>query len=168
LSGRDGFGALSPSHRACKARFGVFVEVKRIFCTASEAKKRRLKEVTGVTGRWTGHWIGRDRRVRSVHPACRGSACTGASSRSWDRRVRSSPSEVAKDARSIGRSGASNHDRPDASSREWMLTGNDRTLALWHPVKFCSASGRSMTIGALSRLLRSYACRLKRRTRGRP
>jgi hypothetical protein len=40
LRGREGFVA--------------FVEVKRLFFTAPEAKKRRQKEVTGVTGHWTG------------------------------------------------------------------------------------------------------------------
>jgi hypothetical protein len=39
LSGREGFG------------FGAFVEVKHLFFTTPEAKIRRQKEVTGVTGR---------------------------------------------------------------------------------------------------------------------
>jgi hypothetical protein len=38
LSGREGFG------------FGAFVEMKRLFFTAPEAKKWRQKEVTGMTG----------------------------------------------------------------------------------------------------------------------
>jgi hypothetical protein len=41
------------------------VEVKCLFSTVPEAKKRRRKEVTGVTGRW----IGRSWRVRLVQPA---------------------------------------------------------------------------------------------------
>jgi hypothetical protein len=50
--------------------FGAFVEVKRLFFTASEAKKKqRRKEVTGVTGRMIGRWIGRGWRVWSVQPA---------------------------------------------------------------------------------------------------
>jgi hypothetical protein len=44
LSGREGLGA----------GFGAFREVKCLFFTAPETKKRRQKEVTGVTGRWTG------------------------------------------------------------------------------------------------------------------
>jgi hypothetical protein len=51
LSCRDGFGVLFPSRRACEVGFGDFVEEKRLFFTASEAKKQRRKEVTGVTGR---------------------------------------------------------------------------------------------------------------------
>jgi hypothetical protein len=68
---------------------------------------------------------------------------TGASSRSRDRRVRSSPREAIKHARSIGRGGASGHDRPDASGREWVLIGIDQTLALWRPVSSSSASGQA-------------------------
>jgi hypothetical protein len=67
---------------------------------------------------------------------------TGASGRSWDRHVRSSPRETAKHARSIGRGGASGHDRSDASSHVVELTGIDRTLVLWRPVSSSSASGR--------------------------
>jgi hypothetical protein len=42
---------------------------------------------------------------------------------------------------SIGRGGASGHDRLDASGHVWMVTGIDRTLALWRPVSSSSASG---------------------------
>jgi hypothetical protein len=139
LSGREGFGFLSPSRRACEAGFSAFWEVKRLFSTAPEAEKRRRKGVTGVIGRW----IGRGWRIWSAHPACRGnSAHIGASGRSWDRRVRSSSREVAKHARSIGRGGVFGHDRPDASDRVWVLTGIDWTLALWRSVSSSSASGR--------------------------
>jgi hypothetical protein len=60
---------------------------------------------------------------------------TGASGQSWDRRVRSSLRETAKHAKSIGRGGVSGHDLPDTLGREWVLTGNDRMLALWRPVR---------------------------------
>jgi hypothetical protein len=60
-------------------------------------------------------------------------------------RVWSSPRETAKHAKSIGRGGASGHDRPDASGREWVLTGIDRTLALWHPVSTSGASGHMVS-----------------------
>jgi hypothetical protein len=40
--GREEFVFLSPSHRACSAGFDVFVEVKRLFSTAPEAKFRTL------------------------------------------------------------------------------------------------------------------------------
>jgi hypothetical protein len=74
LSGREGFEFLSPSRRACEAGFGAFVEVKRLFSTMPNAKKRRRKGVTWVTGRTTGRWIEHGWRVWSAHPACRGSA----------------------------------------------------------------------------------------------
>jgi hypothetical protein len=38
LSGRDEFGALSPSHRAYSVGFGSFVEVKYIFFTTLEVE----------------------------------------------------------------------------------------------------------------------------------
>jgi hypothetical protein len=34
LSGRDGFGTLSPSRRACRWDSGVFVEIKHLFSIA--------------------------------------------------------------------------------------------------------------------------------------
>jgi hypothetical protein len=37
----------------------------------------------------------------------------------------------------------SGHDRPDASGRGWVLTGIDRTLALWRSVNLSSASGHA-------------------------
>jgi hypothetical protein len=51
LSGREGFGFLSPSRRACEARFSVFREMEHLFFTAPDAKKRRRTEVIEVTGR---------------------------------------------------------------------------------------------------------------------
>jgi hypothetical protein len=117
--------------------FGAFVEVKRLFSTAPDAKKWRRKGVIGV--------IGHGWRVRSAHPMCRGSTCTSASGRSWDWRVWSSSREVAKHARSIERGGASGHDRPDMSSCVWVLTGIDRTRALWRPVSSSGTSGRMVS-----------------------
>jgi hypothetical protein len=133
LSSREGFGFLSSS-----TGFGAFVKVKRLFSTAPDAKKWRRKGVTRVTRRWIGcGW-----RVRSAHPTCRGSSThTGVSGRSRDRRVRSSSREAAKHARSIGRGGASGHDRPDVSDRVWLLTRIDRMLGLWRLVSSSVASG---------------------------
>jgi hypothetical protein len=123
--------------------FDAFVKVKHLFSIAPDAKKQRRKGVIGVTGRATGRWIGRGWRVRSAHPTCRGSsACTGASGRSRDWRVWSSSREVTKHTRSIGRGGVSGHDRLDVSDCVWVLTGIDRTLALWHPVSSSIASDR--------------------------
>jgi hypothetical protein len=147
LRGKEVFGFLSPSSRACEVGFNAFVEVKSLFFTAPEAKKRRRKEVTGVAG----CWIGRGWCVQSVAAVVRHGTLglwTGASGRSWDRRVRSSPREAAKHVRSIGRGGTSGHDRPDASGHEWMLTRNDWTLALCCPVRQACASGRLVTVGA--------------------
>jgi hypothetical protein len=98
-----------------------------------------------VIGRRTGRGLRMTGRVRSVAAADWHGTLglrTGASGRSWDRRVRSSPRETAKHARSIGHGGASGHDRPDTSSRVVELTGIDRTLALWRPVSSSSASDR--------------------------
>jgi hypothetical protein len=146
LSGREGFGFLSSSRRACETGFNAFVEVKWLFSTAPDAKKRRRKGVTGVTGRATGRWIGRGWRVRSAHPVCRGSSThTGASGRSRDRHVWSSSREVTKHVRSIGRGGASGHDRSDASDRVWVFNGINRTLILWRPVSSSDASGRMVS-----------------------
>jgi hypothetical protein len=45
--------------------FGAFVVVKHLFFTALKVKKKRQKEVIGMTGRWIGcGW-----RVRSVQLA---------------------------------------------------------------------------------------------------
>jgi SMC interacting uncharacterized protein involved in chromosome segregation len=75
------------------AHLCTFVEVKRLFSTVPDAKKRRQKEVTGVTGRW----IRRGWRVRSVQPAgARGEVLgfvIGVSVAPWDRRVRSCTQE---------------------------------------------------------------------------
>jgi hypothetical protein len=98
-----------------------------------------------VTGRWTGRGLRMIERVWSVATADWHATLglhTGVSGRSWDRRVWSSPRETVKHTRSIGRGGASGHDRPDTSSRVVELTGIDQTLALWHPISSSSASGR--------------------------
>jgi hypothetical protein len=46
LSGREGFGVLSPSRRACEVRFDALVGMKRLFSFAPEARKGG--EVAGV------------------------------------------------------------------------------------------------------------------------
>jgi hypothetical protein len=66
LSGREGFGFLSPSHRACEVRFSAFLEMKRLFSTAPDVKKQRRMEVTEVTGRLTERDLSVTGRVRSV------------------------------------------------------------------------------------------------------
>jgi hypothetical protein len=39
LSSREGFGFLSPSRQACEVGFDAFMEVKRLFSFAPEARK---------------------------------------------------------------------------------------------------------------------------------
>jgi hypothetical protein len=46
LSGREGFGILSPSRRACEVGFDTFVGMKRLFSFAPKARKGG--EVVGV------------------------------------------------------------------------------------------------------------------------
>jgi hypothetical protein len=70
---------------------------------------------------------------------------TGVFGRSRDRRVRSSPRETAKHARSIGHGGTSGHDRLDVSGRVWVLTGIDRMLALWRLVSSSTVSDRMVS-----------------------
>jgi hypothetical protein len=70
LSGREGFGFLSPSRRACEAGFCFFFgEVKCLFSQRSE-KKRRRTEVTEVIGHCTGRGHGMTGHVRSVFSVC--------------------------------------------------------------------------------------------------
>jgi hypothetical protein len=76
----------------------------------------------------TERGLGMTECIRSVAAAVRHGMlglCTGASDRSRDQRVRSSPKESTKHVRSIGRGGVLGHDRPDASGHEWVLTGNN-------------------------------------------
>jgi hypothetical protein len=113
-------------------------EFVKVFVDRNGGERRSL--VVTVRG------LSMTRRVRSVIAGVRHGTvglCTGASGRSWDRRVRSSPKEAAKHARSIGRGGASGHDRSDTSGRKRVLTGNDQTLALWHPIRLaaCPVAG---------------------------
>jgi hypothetical protein len=110
LSARDGFGFLSPSRRACEAGFNAFWEMKCLFSTAPDAKKRRQTEVTEVIGRWTGHGLCLTGRVRSVLSVC---AYLGIL---------------------IGHGGASGHDRSDTSGRYGCLLDSNRMLALWRLV----------------------------------
>jgi hypothetical protein len=100
------------------------------------AKKRRRTEVTGSERTWSQH----DRTC-----PVSGSSSQTRDAKALHRRVRSSPREAAKHTRLIGRGGASGHDRPNALGHEWVLTGNDRTLALWHPVCQACVSGCGFT-----------------------
>jgi hypothetical protein len=99
------------------------------------AKKRRRTELTGSDQTWSQY-----DRTRLV---------SGNNSQVWDARalhwrIRSSPREAMKHARSIEHGGASGHDRLDASGCECVLTRNDRTLALWRPVRQACVSGRGL------------------------
>jgi hypothetical protein len=114
LSGREGFGFLSPSRRGCEAGFSAFQEMKRLFFTTPNAKKRRPTGVTEVTGRWTGRGLYLTGRVRSVLSIC---ACLGIL---------------------IGRGSASGHDRPDTSGYCGCLLDSNWTLALWRLVRLAA------------------------------
>jgi hypothetical protein len=100
------------------------VEVKSLFSTAPDAKKRRRKELIRVTGRVTGRWIRHGWRVRSSHPACKGSSAhTGMSGQAL---------EKLRNTRG----------RLDTFDRVWVLTRIDRMLVLWCLVSSSSAFGR--------------------------
>jgi hypothetical protein len=140
LRGREGFGFLSPSRWDCEARFNAFVEVKRLFFTVPEAKKRRRKEVT----RWPDARPDAGPDAVSAWPArpVSGNSCawhgalgfaTSVSDHSRDRRIRSCTQESSAEGGLIGRGGTSGHMRPDASGRQsrsleplWIATGH------WH------------------------------------
>ena len=63
MRGRKGFGILSPSRRACEARFGAFVKIECLFFIMSEesfgevvrvlAKKRSLDAEVDSVECWT-------------------------------------------------------------------------------------------------------------------
>jgi hypothetical protein len=131
LSGREEFGFLSPSRRACEAGFSAFREMKRLFSTAPDAKKRRRTEVTEVTGRWTGRGLCLTGCVRSVLSVC---ACLGIL---------------------IGRGGASGHDRPDAFGHGGCLLDSNRTLGVTRPV---SSTARPVTRGGLLEMTGRWHC----------
>jgi hypothetical protein len=125
-----------------------FVQVKCIFSTTSEAEIfSKLSWIeTEANG---GHWGDRTlNQMWSRHDWTRlvsGSSCLAWDARASHRCVWSSPRGTTMHARLIGHGGASGHDRPDASGREWVLTRIDRTLALWHLVSSSSTSGRMVS-----------------------
>jgi hypothetical protein len=131
LSGREGFGFLSPSRRACEMGFSAFREMKRLFSTMPDVKKRRQTEVTKVTRRWTGRGLCLTGRVRSVLSVC---ACLGIL---------------------IERGGTSGHDRPDASDHGGCLLDSNRTLGVTRPV---SSTVRPVTHGGLLEMTGRCLC----------
>ena len=62
MKGREGFGFLSPSHRACEAGFGVFEKMKYILSIALVGSLDKLRET--LTGRWPWRHQTRSLRVR--------------------------------------------------------------------------------------------------------
>jgi hypothetical protein len=128
------------------------VEVKRLFSTTSETEifsKSSWIETKVNGGHWGDRTLNRTRsrltgRVRSVAAAVkRGSLgfCTYASGHSRDQRIRLRQRDNERGGL-IGHGGASGHDRPNTSGHVWMLTGIDRTLALWCLVSSSNTSGR--------------------------
>jgi hypothetical protein len=93
-SGRDGFGALSPSRLASSAGFDAFCGSETLFSNTPEAEtfsKSKEKEVGEETEANGGHWGDQTRPVSGSSCAQRGALgfATGASGRLRDRRVRS-------------------------------------------------------------------------------
>jgi hypothetical protein len=108
-------------------------------CTGGEETETKESHWGDRTLDWTlNQTLDQTRLARSVS----GSSSQARDARALHQRVESSPREAAKHARLIRRGGASGHDQPDVSGHEWVLTGNDRTLALWHLVSSCGAFGR--------------------------
>jgi hypothetical protein len=155
------WGPLSPPPSLRGGIRCFFVEVKCIFSTTLGTEifsKSSWIETEANGGHWGDRTLNRTRsrydRMRQVSDSCcalRGALgfATGTSGPSRDQRVRSSPIETAKSARSIERCGASGHDRPDASDRERELTGNNQTLALWRLVRLAARSVASSRAWAL-------------------
>jgi hypothetical protein len=146
LSGREGFGFLSPSHRACEAGFDVFWEVKCLFSTAPEVGKET--EVNG--GHYGDRMLHRTRsrfdRTRPVSSQQLSGARvlgfpTGASGPSQNRSVRSGIQRGRTGRRADRTRGASGHVRSDASGRGGSLLDSDRMPGAARPVKCYSVSG---------------------------
>jgi hypothetical protein len=156
LIGREGFGFLSPSRRAYEAGFSTFREIKRLFFTAPDVKKRRRTEVTEVTGHSLSV-TGRVRSVSAVNMAWNsfsekltgrggesGHSRSDASGRGGCLRDSNRTSGVTRPVCSAARPisvqclHAFGHDQPDVSDHAWRLTGNDRTLALWRPIRLAA------------------------------
>jgi hypothetical protein len=125
LSGREGFGFLSPSRRACEARFSIFREMKRLFSTAPDAKKQRQTEATEV--------IGRGLSVTGCIRLVLASSVRAARVSNRSVRHLTGPARPVNMAWSsfneelTGCGGESGHDRPDASSRGGCLLHSNRT-----------------------------------------
>jgi hypothetical protein len=134
LSGREGSRFLSPSRRACEVGFDIFCGSKMpIFFIAPKARNGgeslgclSLKNFDRTLDRTRSRM---DLRVRSVAAAaetCVLGFRTGAS----DQTPRGTADHKVDRTRC-----ASGHDRPDASGREWTLTGLKPDIG-------CSASDR--------------------------
>jgi hypothetical protein len=140
LSGREGFGFLSPSRRACEVGFDAFWEVKCLFSTAPEVGKET--EVNGghcgdQTLDWTLSWFDRTRPVSSQQLSgtrVLGFA-TGASSPSRDRSVQSGTQRGRAGRRADRMCGVSGHMRSDASGRGGSLLDSGRTPGVARPIK---------------------------------
>jgi hypothetical protein len=139
LSGREGFGFLSLSRRACETP--IFGEVKRLFSTAPEVGKeteangghcghrtlhrtwsrfdQRVRSVHSVTAPRVSDrtLVWPDQRVRSVHLCAEAERATGASGPSRDQRVRSGVQRDREQRSGDWTRGTSGHVRSDASGR---------------------------------------------------
>jgi hypothetical protein len=137
LSGREEFGFLSPSHRACEAGFGAFWGSEMpIFHYAGSQKRNG-----GHQGNRTLH---RTRsRIDRTRPVCSSQLSgarvlgftTGASGPSWNRSVRSGTQRGRAVHRADRTRDASSHVRSDASGHGGSSLDSGRTPGVACPVK---------------------------------
>jgi hypothetical protein len=121
-----GLGPSLPPTELARWDSVLFVKVKCLFSTMPETEIfSKLSWIeTKANG---GHWGDRTLyQTRSLYDRTR--PVSGSGSQVWvarvlHQRVRSSPRETAKHARSIERGGAFDHDRSDAFGHAWMLIG---------------------------------------------
>jgi hypothetical protein len=143
LSSREGFGFLSPSRQACKAGFGAFVEVKRLFSTVPKVREE-MEANGGHRGDRTWSRFDRMRPVSSTQQSgvrVLGFA-TGVSDPSWNQSVRLGTQRSIAWQRADRTRGASGHTRSDVSGSDGSSLDRDWMLALSRPVVSWSVSSR--------------------------
>jgi hypothetical protein len=155
LSDREGLGPSLPPAELVRRDSGIFEELKRLFSTTPEVRKK--------TEANEGHQGDRTlNRTCSVSSTQQSGAwvlgfATSASGPSWNRSVQSGTQRSRAWRRADRMRDAFGHTRSDASGRDGSSLDHDRTLALSRPVVAWSASGRCIAcagyaIGASGRL----------------
>jgi hypothetical protein len=150
LSGREGFGFISPSRRACEAWFGVFKGVKRLFSITPEVRKETEANGGHCGDRTLHRTRSRFDRIRPVSSQQLWGArvlgfATSVSSPSRNRSVRSGSQRGRAGRRADRTHGVSDHMQSNASGRGGSLLDSDRTPGAARPVKCWSASGHFPT-----------------------